>query len=153
MARYFSDDNDIMDKVLQLCELPSLVARKLIVPIPIEGYYGRALVALSLVLSPVWFGVYLWNEHEMNLFWLNGVPYIGITVVICIVMGAFIVRYAPGGSDGVMTLLISTPIALYGFVIAAPWIDFISEKLVSLLEFLGIICRVPSPIMAVLAWA
>jgi sodium/potassium/calcium exchanger 6 len=150
----FSDDNDIIDKVLQLCELPFMVARKLTVPIPIEGYYCRALVALSLVLSSVWFGVYLWNEHDINLFWLNGVSYIGITVAICVVMGAFIIRYAPGGSDGVMTLLVSTPIALYGFIIAATWIDFISDKLVSLLEFLGIICRIPSPIMGltVLAW-
>jgi sodium/potassium/calcium exchanger 6 len=150
----FADNNDIMDKVLQLCELPFLVARKLTVPIPIEGYYCRALVAFSLVLSPVWFGVYLWNEHDINLFWLNGVTYIGIAVAIFVVMGACIIRYAPGGSDGVMTLLVSTPIALYGFVIAATWIDFISDKLVSLLEFLGIICRIPSPIMGltVLAW-
>jgi solute carrier family 24 (sodium/potassium/calcium exchanger), member 6 len=150
----FADENDVKDKVLLLCELPFLVARKLTVPIPIEGYYCRALVALSLILSPVWFGVYLWNEHDVNLFWLNGVSYIGIAVAVCLVLGALVIRYAPGGSEGVMALMVSTPIALYGFVIAATWIDFISDKLVSLLEFLGIICRIPSPIMGltVLAW-
>ena len=150
----FADENDIMDKVLQLCEFPFLVARKLTVPVPVQGYYCRALVALSLILSPVWFGLNMWHLNDVDLFWLNGVSYIGIAVAVFLVLGALIIRYAPGGSDGVMTLLVSTPIALYGFVIAATWIDSISDKLVSLLEFLGIICRIPSPIMGltVLAW-
>ncbi len=46
------------------------------------------------------------------------------------------------------------PIALYGFAIAATWIDLIADNLVSLLEFLGIICRIPNAIMGltILAW-
>ena len=39
------------------------------------------------------------------------------------------------------------PIALYGFVIAATWIDFIADHLVALLEFLGIVARIPNYIM------
>ena len=46
------------------------------------------------------------------------------------------------------------PIALYGFVVAATWIDLIADNLVALLEFLGIMCRIPNAIMGmtILAW-
>jgi sodium/potassium/calcium exchanger 6 len=46
------------------------------------------------------------------------------------------------------------PLSLYGFFIAATWIDVIGNYLVSLLQFLGIICRIPAPILGVtvLAW-
>ena len=46
------------------------------------------------------------------------------------------------------------PIALYGFVVAATWIDWIADRLVALLDFLGIILRIPNYIMglSVLAW-
>ena len=46
------------------------------------------------------------------------------------------------------------PIALFGFVVAATWIDWIADRLVALLDFLGIILRIPNYIMglSVLAW-
>jgi sodium/potassium/calcium exchanger 6 len=62
-------------------------------------------------------------------------------------------RYFPAG-DGAMNLAFATPIALFGFIMAATWIDYIADHLVSLLDFLGIICNIPSSIMGltVLAW-
>ena len=53
-----------------------------------------------------------------------------------------------------MPLKHTLPIALYGFVIAASWIDVISDQLVNVLEFIGVILRIPAPIMGmtVLAW-
>lgn len=46
------------------------------------------------------------------------------------------------------------PIALFGFAVAATWIDTIADQLVHLLAFLGIVCRIPNVIMGVtiLAW-
>lgn len=41
--------------------------------------------------------------------------------------------------DDDMHLAAATPIALYGFIMAATWIDFIAGHLVSLLEFLGVV--------------
>ena len=150
----FDEENNVFDKILMICEYPFLLARKLTVPIPCEGYYCRGLVALSLVISPIWFGVYLYNEHGINIFWDDGMSYVGILLAFFLIVGALVARYAPGGADGVMNLKVSTPIALYGFVIAATWIDFIADKLVNLLDFLGIICRIPAPIMGltILAW-
>ncbi|EJK77796.1 hypothetical protein THAOC_00351 [Thalassiosira oceanica] len=53
-----------------------------------------------------------------------------------------------------LTIGRKVPIALYGFVVAATWIDWIADKLVTLLGFLGIVLRIPNYIMGltVLAW-
>ena len=42
------------------------------------------------------------------------------------------------------------PVALYGFVIAATWIDFIADHLFALLEFLGIVARIPNYTMGLM---
>ena len=53
-----------------------------------------------------------------------------------------------------MALILATPLALYGFVIAATWIDFVADHLVSLLDFMGIVLHIPGQIMGltILAW-
>mmetsp|Transcript_14483 Transcript_14483/g.29268 ORF Transcript_14483/g.29268 Transcript_14483/m.29268 type:complete len:654 (-) Transcript_14483:396-2357(-) len=150
---FHNEDNSWLDKFLLAAELPFTIMRKSTVPIPCEGYYCRALVAMSLLLSPIWLGTYFYMFFDTNLFWLNGFPYI---LILCIVMAfpaVCIMRYAPGG-DGNMNLLISGPIALYGFVVAATWIDATADRLVSLLNFLGVVCHIPSSIMGltILAW-
>jgi solute carrier family 24 (sodium/potassium/calcium exchanger), member 6 len=38
-------------------------------------------------------------------------------------------------------------LAIYGFVIAATWIDMIADNLVDVLSVLGIVFRIPGPIM------
>jgi solute carrier family 24 (sodium/potassium/calcium exchanger), member 6 len=151
--RELIDDEDapIWEKGLLLCEFPFTILRNLSVPIPCEGYYTRAMVAASLSLSPLWFAFYMWSEHAVNAFW--NPPLFYVHFVVCLGMGALVVRHAPGG-DGVMNLMVATPIALYGFVMAATWIDWIADHLVALLEFLGIVCRIPGPILGltILAW-
>ena len=55
--------------------------------------------------------------------------YFGVSILI----GLFVLRFAPGG-EGNMSLIAATPIAFYGFIMAATWIDFIADSLVSLLD-------------------
>jgi solute carrier family 24 (sodium/potassium/calcium exchanger), member 6 len=147
------DDVHPISKFLLLCELPFTVMRQITVPIPCEGYYCRALIALSLALSPLCFGYYLWSRHDLNL--LSGERWIySIIIELCVCLFALcILRFAPGG-NGEMALVFSTPLALYGFIIAATWIDTIADLLVSLLNFIGIILRIPGPIigLTILAW-
>lgn len=143
------DDSNRLERLLMILEYPMTLARKLTVSIPCEGSYCRALVALSFALSPVWLSVYLLNSFDVNVWgWYMGV-YVSLTSLI----GLIIMRFAPEG-DGTMSPFIAVPIALYGFVIAATWIDFIADHLVALLEFLGIVARIPNYIMGltVLAW-
>lgn len=53
-----------------------------------------------------------------------------------------------------MSLIAATPIAFYGFIMAATWIDYIADHLVALLDFMGIVLRIPGSIMGltILAW-
>jgi solute carrier family 24 (sodium/potassium/calcium exchanger), member 6 len=149
------DDLNIVSKFLLLCELPFTAMRQVTVPIPCEGYYCRALVALSLALSPLWLVFYLWSKHDFNLFAGGLVHSLSfLTVELCVCAFALcILRFAPD-RNGEMALVYSTPIALYGFVIAATWIDTIADSLVSLLNFVGIILRIPGPVigLTILAW-
>jgi Ca2+/Na+ antiporter len=46
-----------------------------------------------------------------------------------------------------LTSVISVPIALYGFIVAATWIDTVADQLVSLLSFFGILCHIPGEVM------
>jgi len=139
--------------ILMVVEFPFTTARKLSIPIPCEGYSCRAIVAVSILCSPLWLGYYMIAEHDVNLFWIDGFPMVLLLLVISTICGALVLRYAPIG-DGVMSLAFATPIALFGFIMAATWIDYIADRLVSLLDFLGIICKIPGSIMGltILAW-
>ncbi len=72
--------------------------------------------------------------------------YFFIFCVIAIVIGILVLRFAPGG-EGNMNMIAATPIALYGFAMAATWIDFFANHLVSLLDFVGIVLHIPGSIM------
>jgi len=68
-------------------------------------------------------------------------------------MAALVLRFAPAG-EGQMALFAATPIALYGFIIGATWIDAIADHLVGMLDFIGILFRIPGPVigLTILAW-
>ena len=123
------------------------------VPIPCEGYYNRGVIAASLALSPLWFAYYLYTGHEIVVFSMDHILFFMIAWGVALLVAALVLRFAPGG-DGTMALSIATPIALYGFVIAATWIDFVADHLVALLDFMGIVLHIPGTIMGltVLAW-
>lgn len=149
----WNGDVNVVSKFLLLCELPFTTLRKLTVPIPCEGFYVRAMVALSVAISPVWLIYYLWNMHGINLLDDGGWFYFLVLWLLFVFGSVLIQRYAPGG-EGDMSLHLATPIALYGFAIAATWIDTIADNLVNLLDFVGIILKIPAPIvgLTILAW-
>lgn len=150
----YNDNVHPVSKFLLLCELPFTCLRQVTVPVPCEEYYCRALVALSLAVSPLWFFYYLWDVHGLNILAPDRKPFaIGFELVVC-ASALCILRFAPDGSKRDMALVFSSPIALYGFVIAATWIDTISDALVDVLNFVGIIFRIPGPVigLTILAW-
>jgi hypothetical protein len=51
----------------------------------------------------------MWSEHAVNTFW--DPPFFSMHFAVCLGMGALVLRYAPGG-DGVMNLMVATPVAL-----------------------------------------
>ena len=113
-----------LEKFLLVCEFPVTVCRKFTIAIPCEGSYCRPLVALALVFSPLWFGLYLYVQHDKNIWDIR----MAIFIAIMAFVGMMVIRYAPGG-DGSMAAHFSIPIALYGFIVAATWIGkFILHK-------------------------
>jgi len=143
----------LYERFLLLCECPFTVVRKATIPIPCEGYYNRGFVALSVAVSPLWFTYYLLVQHDIEL-WSNArLPYFIIYLGGSILVGILVLRFAPGG-EGNMSLITATPIAFYGFIMAATWIDFIADHLVALLDFIGIVLHIPGSIMGItiLAW-
>ena len=104
-------------------------------------------------LSPLWFAYYLSIQHDINLFSKGFFPYFSIYVGVSIFIGLLVLRFAPGG-DRPMPLIAATPIALYGFIMAASMIDYIADNLVALLDFIGIVLHIPGSIMGltILAW-
>jgi sodium/potassium/calcium exchanger 6 len=105
-----------------------------------------------MIVSPFWFAYYMLG-HGMNMLSLSFLPYFLVYWGSCTVIGALILRFAPCG-EGIMRMIVAAPVALYGFVMAATWIDFIANHLVSLLDFMGIVLHIPGTIMGltVLAW-
>lgn len=148
----WNGDIDIITKVILILELPFTVLRKVTIPIPCEGYYVRGLIALAIAASPIWLAYYL-SGYGVSVVTNGGWVYFLILLSLSTIAAAFVLRFAPGG-DGNMSLLAATPIALYGFIIAATWIDTIADALVSLLAFIGIILRIPGPVvgLTILAW-
>lgn len=104
-------------------------------------------------LSPLWFTYYLHVQHDIELWSGMLLPYFMAYFGISLLIGILVLRFAPGG-EGNMSLIAATPIAFYGFIMAATWIDFIADSLVSLLDFIGIVLHIPGSIMGltVLAW-
>lgn len=151
----FSSEGELQlyERFLLLCELPFTILRKITIPIPCEGYYNRGFVALSVAVSPFWFTYYLLVQHDIELWTNSRLPYFMTYLGVSILIGVLVLRFAPGG-EGNMSLIAATPIAFYGFIMAATWIDFVADRLVSLLDFIGIVLHIPGSIMGltVLAW-
>ncbi|KAL3768645.1 hypothetical protein ACHAWO_001114 [Cyclotella atomus] len=158
-------DLSTIQRILVLLESPFVIARKFVTPLPCEGDYHRSMVAFSIALSPIWLFSYLaFKLEEFDPFHVYSnydgsskgqVPLVFWPLCLSTMMGCLVLRYAPASSENTtMPLRYTVPIALYGFLIAATWIDVISDQLVNVLEFVGLVLRVPSPIMGmtVLAW-
>jgi len=146
---YYNDENSALDKCVLTCEMPFTILRQVTVPVPCDGYYCRPLVAISVALSPLWIGLYCWMNYEANIFF----PQIFVAFIVSTVAGLVILRYAPS-DEGSVSLALAVPVALYGFVIAATWINWIAGNLVGVLGYLGVVCHIPGSIMGmtVLAW-
>jgi sodium/potassium/calcium exchanger 6 len=136
---YWNDENSIIDKVLLTCEMPFTILRQLTVPVPCDGYYCRPLLAISVALSTLWVGLYYWICYSQNIFF----PQIIIVAFpLSLISGLLILRYAPYDERD-LSLYLTIPVSLYGFIIAATWINFIADKLVGVLGYLGVVCHIP----------
>eukprot|EP00956_Cyclotella_meneghiniana_P026961 scaffold59514_cov37-Cyclotella_meneghiniana.AAC.1 len=120
----YKDESSRLEKFGFLLELPFTVIRTLTIPVPCEDHYNRV------------------TDFSLK------------SMVFCVTTSSVAFGVLRYGSDDKLPLVVAAPLSLYGFLIAATWIDVIGDNLVGLLEFLGTICRIPAPILGVtvLAW-
>eukprot|EP00977_Amphora_coffeiformis_P024827 scaffold17307_cov170-Amphora_coffeaeformis.AAC.4 len=152
----YNGDLNVVSKYLLLLEFPVTLLRQFTVPLPCEGYYNRGMTALSLAMSPIWMAYYLHKGFEVSIFSRGFIQFASM----CLAVAILVLRMAPQTSTGSIAsqimpnLWVATPVALYGFVIAAAWIDTIADELVSVLDFVGICLKIPGPIvgLTILAW-
>jgi len=146
---YRNEENSVSDVIFLSVELPFTIVRKLTNPVPCDGYYCRPLVATSLALSPLWLWYYFLDQFGINIF----SSYAGhILSIVALTTGLAVMRYAPGG-EGPMDLWMVVPLTLYGFTIAATWLDSIADKLVQLLGLFGILLQIPATVMGLMVLA
>ena len=151
-------DLDMVTKYLLVLEFPVTILRQATVPLPCEGYYNRGVTALSLALSPLWMAFYLHRGHEVSI-WKDS-SWFFIYWVLILIAAVAVLRLAPAtpvepATSSIMpNLWVATPVALYGFCIAATWIDTVADELVGVLDFVGIVLKIPGPIvgLTILAW-
>jgi len=141
---YHNEENNLLDKFLLTLELPFTICRKASVPITCNGYYCRPMVGLSTALSSFWLQYYFQHEYDMSLFTMF--PFNCLVIGVPFLIGLSIILFCPEG-EGPMPLLVAVPIGLYGFMIAATWIDLIADILVDVLTFTGVLCGIPATLM------
>lgn len=141
MDESFQIELSLMERAMTFIELPFVALRTACIPVPSEDNYCRPVVALSITFAPCWMIWYL------SMSTIPAVLY----CVTSLLVGLCVLRYA---DDEKLPLSVAIPISLYGFFIAATWIDKIAEALVGLLQFAGTISRIPSTILGltVLSW-
>lgn len=153
----YNGDLHVVSKYLLFLEFPVTLLRQFTVPLPCEGYYNRGMTALSLALSPLWMAYYLHRGFGVTVVSWVFLQY----ALVCVAAGVLVLRMAPQTPTGSVVgplvmpnLWVATPVALYGFVIAAAWIDTVADQLVSVLDFFGICLKIPGPIvgLTILAW-
>jgi Ca2+/Na+ antiporter len=132
----FQNKVSTIEKVASFLELPFSFARMLTIPLPVEDHYCRPIVALSTALSPFWLLYY----YEQDFSSVSGAVFISIAIIVA----TAILRYA---DEDKMPLVACIPLSLYGFIIAATWIDFIGGALVDLLQFFGTFLQIPPGIL------
>ena len=85
----------------------------------------------------------MYERYWINIF-ESHVGY--VASVIILITGLLVLRYAPSDSKG-MALYMVIPLTLYGFVIAATWLDWIADKIVDLLDLFGVLLNIPSTVL------
>jgi len=131
----FAEGNSSLEIALMVLEFPFTVIRSATIPNPNEDHYCRAVVSVSISLAPFYILWYLSKGPSCAAF---------VYILLSFVLGLAVLLHA---GDEKMPLIASVPISLYGFGVAALYIDVIAELLVDCLEFIGIVSRVHSTVL------
>lgn len=140
-------DIPIQYRFLAVAELPFVMVRRCTVPLTSEESYARGPLIVSVVGAPLWLCFYASQRGASVAF----AAYAG-SVVAGIAAAAGVALATR--KNATLKPIPSLALALFGFVVAATWIDVFADQLVSVLEFLGAAVGIPETVLGltVLAW-
>ena len=154
---YFSQKRHIvvalLTQLLRQAAFPVIVALKASIPMVEATIYKRNWFLLSVALSPVFICIYFVGFHFSSI--------VTAATVGCIASIAFAVATQNGSIDppfwdmGMNGIPFGAAmIAMYGFVLAAMWIDVFASEIVGVLRFFGVMAGIHPAVLGVtvLAW-
>lgn len=140
--------NEFLDKAAS----PVVFLLKATVPIVEMSSYERPWFLLAMTTSPLFFCAYLgaWSFHSTATALAIGC----VSAAVCAVATRGLGDVAPSWSFGTKIPLGAGLIALYGFAVAALWIDIFASEIVGVLHFFGLLAGVEPAVLGVtvLAW-
>lgn len=140
-------------RALAILELPFTAARRATVPLTSGDAYGRAPLCLSVAGAPLWLCFYAARRGFDGVFAPTLASPVFLATLGGVACAGAIARGTAAREDGLPAPLMIA-LALFGFVVAATWIDVFADELVGVLEFFGSLLGVPEPVLGltVLAW-
>ena len=133
--------------VLAVGELPFVLMRRATVPLTCDDSYARGPLVGSCVCAPIWLAFYA-SQRGAD----GGV--VGYVVAACLGTGLAIAVAMQTHAGKELPDQAALGLSLFGFAVAATWIDVLADQLVSLLQFIGDLVAIPETALGltVLAW-
>ena len=152
----FRDPNvPLYMKAISIMTVPYDLCRTVTICLTSPEEYNRGTLFLATLLSPLWAIFYMGFEHETFLpnypgFWV----YVAVTTALAILVTIYAPEPTHNCGKPTPPIWLAVPLALYGFVVAATWIDYIADQLVEVLRYFGNIARIPNAVLGltILAW-
>jgi len=137
----------LYQRIPAIIELPFVFFRRLTVPLTCDDVYARGPLCISCLGAPIW--LWFYGTRRGAATGIHG-------LLICLILGSILALVLALYTNNGRTLpgAASLALSLFGFAIAATWIDVLADELVSLLEFFGILANIPDTALGltVLAW-
>lgn len=127
----------LKDKILAIPELPFVLVRRATVPLTSDDSYARGPLVLSCVGAPLWLCVYFWSNGSDAA--VSPAVLVPALVVGCVMAFAVYIKTQSGPLPKAPALAL----ALFGFAVAATWIDVFADQLVGTLQFYGALVGIP----------
>lgn len=137
----------VQHRFLAVGELPFVFARRVTVPLTSEDSYARGPLIMSLLGAPLWLCAYaVMRNASVGPFAIAAACLAGVVASAAVALAT--------RDNEKLTPVPSLVLALFGFVVAATWIDVFADQLVQVLEFFGAAIGIPETVLGltVLAW-
>jgi sodium/potassium/calcium exchanger 6 len=140
-------------EAINVCITPATYLLKATVPLLEQTSYNRTWFLLSFFFSPFW-TLFIFESYSMTSIVIAFMASLVLVFIAYLGTASLDPDTPPFWDFGTGFPIGSSIVALYGFALAATWIDKIATEIVSIVRFFGILGGVSPAILGltVLAW-